>query len=618
MPDEHVHALHRLLLATCVSLALSGAASSAPVGAFTTSTHVGGRVDGVATTNSSMTAVPTRFHPAQTLSVSNCDDNGPGSLRDTVAAAGEGDTIDLTQLACSAITLTTGAITISQDNLSLIGPGTSLAITRDASAVNRIVSHIGTGTLTLSGLSVMYGYFNYSGGCIQSSGNLTLDNVSVRRCQSGMDFVGKYDHDNHGGAVDVAGNLTMSRSTVALSVCYSRANGRGFGGGLFVGGSADIRESTISGNYAGFTGSPGNVGGITIQGTEPSIIVNSTITDNVANGLLGGVYAYAGLTLSNSTIAFNVAVDGLTTPRVPAGVQAYYGPLTMNSTIISNNVAAGGEYDLYAFGAVSGTNNLVMSSSSSPPGTLTADPDLQGLADNGGATKTLALLPTSVAIDAGNNVFGASTDQRGAGFARVGGGQADIGAFELQVAAPATYTIGGNIVGLAGTGLVLQQNGGDNLPIASSGSFTFTTALSDASGYDVTVLAQPTSPNQTCVVTNGQGVVAGANVTNVAVTCTTTTYTVGGTVDGLLGSGLVLQKNGSEDLPIAADGSFTFPTPLADGGTFTVSTSVQPSDPAQTCVVANGSGTLAGADITDIAVACSTDVTDRIFADDFE
>ncbi len=407
MPLEPTHALHRLLLVSCVSFALTGAASGAPVLAHAESSRVGGRRDGVAALAPSTNPVPTHLHPSQSTSVANCDDSGPGSLRDAIAAAADGDTIDLTQLTCSTITLTTGELTILQDSLSVAGPGPTLVINQDTeSTVGRIMGHVGSGTLTLTGLGFRYGYFNYDGGCIYSEGNLTLTNVSVSRCQSGMDFVSTYDHDNRGGAVYVAGNLTMSRSTVESSVSYSR-NGRGFGGGLFVGGSADIRESTITGNYAGsLFGSPGNVGGITIAGTEPSVIINSTISGNLALTFLGGIYVYADLTLSNSTIAFNRAAYGLTTPREPAGLQAYYGPLTMNSTIIANNYVNGSEYDLYAFGVVGGTNNLVISSSNSPPGTLTADPNLQALAFNGGPTKTHALLATSVAIDAGNNVAG--------------------------------------------------------------------------------------------------------------------------------------------------------------------------------------------------------------------
>jgi hypothetical protein len=406
----------------------------------------------------------------------------------------------------------------------------------------------------------------------------------------------------------------MWGSTLKENQCASRQNQKSFGGGAFVGGSANIHESTIDGNYSGGFFSDGNVAGISIAGTAPSVIVNSTISGNIALGVIGGVYAYAQLSLSNSTVAFN---QGAGNQQVAGGVYSYYGPLALNSTIIANNTAAGNEFDLYGF-TVTGANNLIMGSNDSPPGTLTNDPDLQPLADNGGPTKTHALLATSVAVDAGNNVAGLSTDQRGAGFSRLSGAQVDIGAFEFQVAPPMTHTIGGNVGGLAGSGLVLQQSGGDNLPITTSGSFTFTTPVNDGAQYNVTVLVQPTSPNQTCVVVNGEGVVAGSNVTDVAVTCTTTDYTVGGSVSGLVGSGLVLQQSGGDDLPITADGSFTFPTPLSDGSAFTVSVSAQPSNPPETCVVVNGDGTIAGADVTDVTVTCSTDITDRIFASGFE
>lgn len=68
-----------------------------------------------------------------------------------------------------------------------------------------------------------------------------------------------------------------------------------------------------------------------------------------------------------------------------------------------------------------------------PPDTLDTDPPLAPLADNGGPTQTLALGSESPAIDAGNNVAGLTTDQRGAGFPRVVGVQADIGACELLI-----------------------------------------------------------------------------------------------------------------------------------------------------------------------------------------
>jgi hypothetical protein len=96
------------------------------------------------------------------------------------------------------------------------------------------------------------------------------------------------------------------------------------------------------------------------------------------------------------------------------------------------------------------------------------------------------------------------------------------------------------------------------------------------------------------------------------------TYTIGGHVDGLAGSGLVLQQNGGDALAISADGDFTFATPLNDGASYVVTVFAQPGNPAQTCTVANGSGTVDGANVTDVAVTCTTEVVDAIFANGFD
>jgi hypothetical protein len=79
------------------------------------------------------------------------------------------------------------------------------------------------------------------------------------------------------------------------------------------------------------------------------------------------------------------------------------------------------------------------------------------------------------------------------------------------------YTIGGNISGLNGNRLLLQNNAGGKLVVTVNGPFTFPAALVDGSFYNVTatVLAQPGSPSQTCTVSNGSGTLAGANVVNV-------------------------------------------------------------------------------------------------------
>jgi len=81
-------------------------------------------------------------------------------------------------------------------------------------------------------------------------------------------------------------------------------------------------------------------------------------------------------------------------------------------------------------------------------------------------------------------------------------------------------TVGGTVTGLAGAGLVLQNNGGDDLTVATSGAFSFATPLADGASYDVTILTQPASPPQICAVANGKGTIAGgASVSSVAVRC---------------------------------------------------------------------------------------------------
>ncbi len=91
--------------------------------------------------------------------------------------------------------------------------------------------------------------------------------------------------------------------------------------------------------------------------------------------------------------------------------------------------------------------------------------------------------------------------------------------------AAAMHTIGGTVEGLAGTGLLLQNNSGDSLPIPESGAFTFTGELSSGAAYSVTVAMQPSSPAQTCAVANGSGTVGSANVSNVTVTCRSASFT---------------------------------------------------------------------------------------------
>ena len=174
------------------------------------------------------------------------------------------------------------------------------------------------------------------------------------------------------------------------------------------------------------------------------------------------------------------------------------------------------------------------------------------------------------------------------------------------VCAVNSYTVGGTVSGLAGSGLVLQDNAGDDLNVAADGSFAFAAPVASGADYAVTVKNQPTDLSQTCSVNHASGKISDTAVNDVAVVCSTNSYAVGGTVSGLAGSGLVLQNNAGDDLNVAADGNFTFGTPVASGADYAVTVKTQPTDLSQTCSVNHASGTVTGAGIADVAVVCST------------
>jgi hypothetical protein len=83
-------------------------------------------------------------------------------------------------------------------------------------------------------------------------------------------------------------------------------------------------------------------------------------------------------------------------------------------------------------------------------------------------------------------------------------------------------------------------------------------------------------------------------------------YTVGVSVSGLTGAGLVLQLNRGSTLSVDTSGIATFETPLSPGMAYVVSIETQPSSPSQYCSVSNGTGIIGAADVTNVAITCVT------------
>jgi hypothetical protein len=178
--------------------------------------------------------------------------------------------------------------------------------------------------------------------------------------------------------------------------------------------------------------------------------------------------------------------------------------------------------------------------------------------------------------------------------------------FTLAGPAPDQVSIGGSVYGLdAGDVLLLANNDTDYLLRLDNGPYVFENGLIPGDSYDVSVPF--IFPAQTCIVVNRSDEVPPQNVTNVLVACgPAVEVTIGGTVDGLESdSGLVLQNNGADDKPIAADGPFDFDTPLLAGSTYSVTVLTNPTNPAQDCFVSGGSGPVPFQDVTNVAVTCA-------------
>lgn len=415
---------------------------------------------------------------AATSSVSNCNPAGQGSLRDVVFRAGDGDTIDLTRAQCTRIQLAGKPITISQNNLRILGPGRNRMVI-DGNDKSLVLLHSGNGTLWISGVSIEHGH-NSSlgeaarGGCIYSAGAVRLDNSRVRHCLATSEMSSAL-----GGGINALRSITANHSSVVSNAAIGRTFGEGggmysasgtlnysqivgneasttsgsgtsygggirfydlamnysmlkgnrsahTGGGAYIGGIGKIDSSTITGNRADYR--MGGIGGDAID------VVNSTISGNHAPRApaLGGF----DLRITYSTIAFNNSFSmGCTQQSAAVRKELAYGDLAVYSSILAHNTCEGSPGDdvWSQDGSISGESSVIMSSAMSlPEDTIRANPMLQPLAANGGIGLTHALEAGSPAIDAGANFFTEvpAWDQRGPGYPRTKGVEPDIGAYE--------------------------------------------------------------------------------------------------------------------------------------------------------------------------------------------
>jgi large repetitive protein len=225
----------------------------------------------------------------------------------------------------------------------------------------------------------------------------------------------------------------------------SIVNGKtAIGGGIVSGGNLTLDHAFVGNNEASSHG-----GGIDSEG--PLTILNSTMSGNVSGGIGGAIRSEAATTFRNVTIADNSSSgDG-------GGLYARFGLISIRNTIIANNLNVSGASDANCYihpdatPSFSGTN-IANGNCATDPAILDTNPMLGPLANNGGPTKTYAVLLGSPAIDAGT-LCSEATDQRYV--VRNQGASCDIGAFEFNDYGRFTITIGPNIAVSQKTGIAM-------------------------------------------------------------------------------------------------------------------------------------------------------------------
>jgi len=339
---------------------------------------------------------------ANVITVTNTNDSGPGSLRQALADANDGDTI--TFAVTGIIGLTSGELVINR-NITISGPGANLlAVSRAANAAPFRIFHVMLGhTVIIEGLTISNGSVlnTFGGGIYNFESALTVNSCAL----AGNSALGQQGSGggifSNGGGAGGAASLTITSSALSGNTATT-------GGAIANDGSSGmanltISNSTLSGNSASFGGGGG-------------------VNDNTANGT-------ASITITNSTLSENTS----------ANISMFKGGMLDIGNTILKAAASGVNLEIGKLATVTSHGYNVCSDNgggflNGPGDQINTDPMLGPLQDNGGPTFTHALLPGSPAIDAGDPNFTPPPyyDQRGPVFWRVRNGRIDSGSFEVQ------------------------------------------------------------------------------------------------------------------------------------------------------------------------------------------
>ncbi len=448
--------------------------------------------------------------------VTNTNDSGPGSLRDTISSASAGDTIAFASGVTGTITLTSDWLDITQ-NLDFEGPGAGVLTISGGDTDLLEAFRVEKGvTATITGLSIADSSF----GGMTNYGTLAITNSTIS-----------------GNSLD--GGI-FNEGTLTVTDCTISGNSSGYGGGIRNDGTLTLTDSTLSGNTASYGGGIFNNGAMTLK--------NCTISGNAAGVGGGGID--------------NNSDNGTTTPA----------NTTLANTIVAINTAPT-QADIY--GSVTSKGYNLIGNSSGVSGFVATDllnvkPLLGPLQNNGGPTETMALLPGSPAIAAGSVALippGITTDQRGA--ERTANDTVDIGAFEVQVYS--VYLTADDGGGSLRSALAnANQFGGSVITFTASGLIRLTSPL-PAISSDVQILGPGASNltvsgnHATTVFVVNQGVTA-----TIAGLTIADGYSDSGAAGGIYNLGALTVTNCTLSDNSAPNGSFGLGGGIANQGTLTV------------------------------------------------
>jgi hypothetical protein len=257
---------------------------------------------------------------AATITVNNTNDSGPGSLRQALADALDGDTIDFnSSLNGQTITLTSGQLVVDK-SVAINGPGApNLAV--NGNAADRVVYISEDLTVTISGLTIENGnaggFGGYGGGIFNAHSTLTVSNCAIRNNWALHGGGGIFNYGDWASAA-----LTITNCTISLNstTSYWDANGGGISSsGFFGSATLEVLNSTVSDNWAANNGGGIFNGGV--AGSATLTVNNSTVSGNSAayGGSGGGLYndgsfwdfstiSSATMTINKSTVSGNYAL----------------------------------------------------------------------------------------------------------------------------------------------------------------------------------------------------------------------------------------------------------------------------------------------------------------------